>query len=141
MPRAKTAPSAALLCYVNSRLYGQVTGVSLRSVVTRRRVHGIDTTEAQELTSGPTKIGGTIRVIRVIGDGGAEGAGMTTNFENLPAEQYFSLLILERGFGTVMFRADQCSLLGQTWDMPSKGLVSGTLEFEALTWSNETLNP
>lgn len=133
---AKTLSSAAVVCYVNGSLYGKVTGFRFTSAVNRRVLHSIDTLEPFELTPGPTKISGQIRLLRLIDDGGAEGA-FTAHFNNLSAEQYFSFVLLDRGTGVVIFKASQCSILNQSWEFPSKGIVTGSIEFEALDWSNE----
>lgn len=141
MPMAKVLSTAEILCYINGRLYGQVSSFGFRSITQRRAIHGIDVLDPQELAPGPTKISGSLHVYRTIGDGGAEGAGMTTDFGDLPAEQYFSIVLIDRALGTTVFRADNCSVMSQTWDIPKKGIVTGSIEFDALTWSNETLNP
>jgi hypothetical protein len=77
-------------------------------------------------------------IYRTVGDGGAEGGGMTAPAEELPREKYFSVLLVDRGASdAVIFQADDCSLTSQAWSVPSRGIVTGSLEFEALTWSNE----
>lgn len=133
---AKVLSSAAVVAYVNGALYGKVTGFRFNSASARRVLHCIDTLEPVELTPGPTKITGTIRLLRIIDDGGAE-AAFTAHFNNLPAEQYFSFVLLDRGTGVVVFKASKCSVMNQTWEFPAKGIVTGVIEFEALDWSNE----
>jgi len=135
---AKVLSSASILCYLNGNLFGQVASFSFRSINQRRSLRGIDSLDSFELTPGPNKINGVLRLYRLIGDGGAEGAGLTTNFENIPAEQYFSLELKDRSSNLTIFRANECSVLSQSWDMHTKSIVTGSVEFEALTWSNET---
>jgi hypothetical protein len=62
---------------------------------------------------------------------------MTTDFANLPRERYFSVMIIERKSDRVLFAADRCSVISQSWQMGAKSMVTGTVEFEGLDWYNE----
>ena len=137
MARARTVVTAGVLLYINNRLYGKVTGFSFSSETPREPINGIDSIDPFELAANTTRVTGTIDVVRTVFDGGAEGAGLTTNFERVPQEKYFSILLLERGSDTTLFRADYCSVNRQSWSFPSRGIVTGTIEFEGLSWSNE----
>jgi hypothetical protein len=137
MSRAKTIVTAGVLLYVNNRPYGQVTSFRFNSDTIRNAIYGIDSIDPFELAPSVTKIAGSIGLVRTLYDGGAEGAGLTTSFEKLPKEKYFSLTLVEKSSDTVIFRADYCSVTRQNWDFESKGIAKGNVEFEALTWSNE----
>ena len=80
---------------------------------------------------------GKIGLFRTVGDGGIEGSGFTANYEQLSREKYFSLALIERTSDTVIFRADYCSVISQDWDASERSILRGSLEFEALDWSNE----
>ena len=137
MPRALVVTGAAIVCYVNGTPYGRVSGFSFRSATPRRALYGLDVIDPQELAPTQTKISGTLKLYRTVGDGGAEGAGMVANFEDLPREKYFTLQLVDRGSDKVIFQAQKCSVTMQAWDFPRKGVVTGSLEFEAITWNNE----
>lgn len=137
MARARVVVGAHINCYINGQPYGRVIGFTFRSQTPRRALYGIDSMDPFELAVTQTKVGGTMRIVRTVGDGGAEGAGITANFDDLPREKYFTVQLVERGSDTVIFQAELCSVVSQVWDVPSKGIVTGTIDFEAISWNNE----
>ncbi len=137
MSRAKTIVTAGVLLYVNNRPYGQVRSFRFSSQTARNPIYGIDSIDPFELAPTITKVSGSIGLVRTLFDGGAEGAGLTASFEQLPREKYFSIMLIEKASDTVLFRADYCSVTNQNWMFESKEIVRGDVEFEALTWSNE----
>lgn len=137
MSRARTIVSAGVLLYVNNKLYGKVVAFRFTSQTPREAINGIDSIDPFELAPTSTRVTGSIELVRTVADGGAEGAGLTTSYDKLPREKYFSVMLVERISDTVLFRADHCSVVSQTWDFPSKEKARGSLEFEALEWSNE----
>lgn len=137
MGRAKVVASAAVICHVNGKPYGRVRDFQFTSGTPRKVQYGLDSTEPYELIPTTTKVVGRLTLFRTSGDAGAEGAGMTSRYEEFPREKYFSLMLIERGSDTTLFEARYCSVTSQTWTVPEKGIVTGTIEFEALDWSNE----
>ncbi len=138
MSRARVIPSAAVIVYVNGKPFGRISDFSFRSMTPRRAIFGIDSMHPYELAPTQGKITATMRIFRTVGDGGAEGAGMTASFEDVPREKYFSVMLVDRGAqDTVIFQADFCSVVTQTWSLPARGIITGSVEFEALTWSND----
>lgn len=135
--RAKTVTSAGVVCYLNGKRFGRVRDFSWSSSTPRKALYGIDITEPQELLTTTTRITGRLSLWRTVGDGGAEGAGMIATYEDLTKEKYFSLTLVERYSDTVIFEARYCSVTSQSWNAPEKGLVTGSMEFEALNYSNE----
>ncbi len=107
-----------------------------RSATPKRAIYGIDATEPYELAPTVTKVTGSIEVIKLSGDGGAEAAGFAAPYPELSREKYFSLTLVEVGTDLIIFRADRCSLTDQAWSVPSRGFVTGSFEFEALEWDN-----
>ncbi len=137
MSRARTVVGAHIICYINGQPYGRLQNFVFKSGTPRRPIYGIDSMDPTELAVTQTKISGAMVVIRTVGDGGAEGAGITANFDDLPREKYFTVQLIERGSDTVIFQAELCSVTNQTWTIPQKGVIHGTIEFEAISWSNE----
>lgn len=138
MARARVISSAAVIMYINGRPYGRVSEFSFRSMSPRRALFGLDSMHPYELAPTQGKITASMKVYRTVGDGGAEGAGMTATFEEVARERYFSVMLVDRGAqDTVLFQADNCSLVSQAWSVPTRGIITGSLEFEALMWSND----
>jgi hypothetical protein len=137
MSRARTIVAANVLVYINNLQFGKVRSFSFTSQTPRDPINGIDSLDPFELAPTTTRITARMGLYRTLGDAGAEGAGLTTDYDNLSKEKYFSVVLVERSSDTVIFRADFCSVNSQTWDIVSRELVTGTVEFEALNWSNE----
>lgn len=137
MARARVLAGAAVVCYVNGIPFGRVTHFSWRSNTPRRAIYGLDVVDPSELAPTITKCVGSIKLYRTIGDGGLQGAGMSAGYEDLPRERYFTLQLVDRGSDQVLFQAEYCTTTNESWDASSKSIVTGSLEFEALAWSNE----
>lgn len=137
MARQKVIVSAGVTVYLNNKPFGRVSQFRFSSQTPREPIMAIDSLDPVELAPTSTRVTGSMEIIRTVGDGGAEGAGMTTHFSQLPREKYFSIMLVERISDTVIFRADQCSVVSQSWDFSAKSMVRGSVEFEAIDWSNE----
>ena len=135
--RQKTIVSAGVILHLNGRPYGRVTSFQWTSDTPRSAKYGLDSPLPVELAPTITRVTGRVGVVRTVGDGGIEGAGMTTAFETLIREKYFTLQLIERGSDTVVFEAKSCSVTQQSWSVPEKGKVTGEIAFEALSWANE----
>lgn len=125
------------MVYVNGRVYGRVKEFQWSSATPKKPQYGLDSLEPYELIPTSTRVTGRLTLYRTVGDGGAEGAAMATRYEDVPREKYFSLQLMERGSQTIVFEARYCSVTNQSWSVPERGLVTGTLEFEAIEWNNE----
>lgn len=138
MSRAKVIPSGSVNVYVNGKPFGRCVGFTFKSATAKREIHGIDSLDPYELAATTASISGSMTIVRTVADGGAEGAGMTVTYEDLPREKYFSIMLVDRGANdTVLFQADECSVSSQSWNVPAKGVVTGTVEWSAISWSNE----
>lgn len=137
MSRSRLVTGAKVALYINGRPYAQVTSFRWDSLTPAKPIYGIDSGEPYELAPTTTRIAGNVGMVRLIGDGGLEGPGITHHFGDVPRGKYFSLTLVERGTDTTIFRADRCTATSQSWDVPNKGMVQGQMAFEALDWSNE----
>lgn len=135
--RAQTIATAGVILKVNGRTFGRVRTFEYAVDSPKKAIYGVDSLEPFELAPMQTKVSGKMTLYRTVGDGGVEGAGMAGILEEIPKEKYFSLLLLELISGTVVFQANYCSVLRQSWSVGEKGLVGGAVDFEALDWSNE----
>lgn len=137
MAKSHLITGAKVLLYVNGEPFGKVMRFAWSAETPRKSFYTIDSAEPAELGQTTTRISGSLGIYRIHADGGAEGSGIVAPFPDLTKERYFSIVLLERTTDTVIFRADNCSLLSQSWDVPVRGFVTGTLNFQALSWSNE----
>lgn len=137
MAKSRLLTSAQVVLYINGKPYAQVTSFRWDSHTPGRALHGLDSSEPYEFVPTVSRISGSIGLLRLIGDGGLEGAGITYHYGDLPRGKYFSLTLVERGSDTQIFRADRCWCQAQSWDVPSKGRATGQMTFEAIDWNNE----
>lgn len=135
--RARTVVSAGVVLYINGRPFGRVSAFNWNSNTPKTPKYGVDTLLPTDFVPGPTSITCNVGVYKVSGDGGAQGAGIAGHLEDVPREKYFRAQLIERATGTIVFQADTCTTISQTWNAPSKGLVTGQIVFTALSWSNE----
>lgn len=122
---------------INGRVEGRFSAFEWESDQGEDEIRGVDSNLPFELADGPVSLRGSLAMWRVMGDGGAEGAGLTQPTAELPRSRYFSMRLLDRLGGHVMFEADQCRVRRQRWRVAPKQLVSGTIEFSGIGWSNE----
>lgn len=137
MSQSRLTLSAGVTLYINGRPYAQVTDFRFDSATPKKAIMGLDSSEPYELAPTTSKITGSIGLVRIAGDGGLEGAGIIAHSSNAIRERYFTLALVEHRTNTQLFRADRCSATAQSWNSPSKGRITGSLNFEALDWSNE----
>ena len=140
MSRSLLAAGPKVVLYVNGTPMRACSGFTFSSDTPRGERYGLDSGQPYELTPGPTRAGGTINVYRLIGDGGAQGMGIVAQFSDLPRAKYLSLALVERHSGIILYRADRCSIVHEQWSAPAKGLMTGTIQFKSLDWSNEASN-
>jgi hypothetical protein len=133
---ALTIAGAHVVCYVNGKLYGRITNFSWSSQTANRPIYVLDTVDPVELAPGQTKISASMNVIRLHGDGGLQGTGMVPNYEQIPNGKYFTFTLIDRLTDLTIFNANYCKIQDESWSVPSKGLVTGSVRFEALEWSN-----
>lgn len=128
---------AAVVVWVNKRPFGVATSFRWTSATPKKPLYGLDNPDPYELGVTTTKIEGVVSVYRIDGDGGAEGWGMTANFEEISREKYYEIMLVNRLTDRVIFHAEHCTTQNQNWEVSARGVMSGTIQFEALSWSNE----
>lgn len=138
MPSSRVVTGAKLLCYINGSVHGQVTKFSFEAMSQKKEIRTVDVLHPLELAPGQTTVRGTIRLVRLMGDSGAQGAGLLAQQAFASREKYFTLLVTERLTDMPYFKADFCSGISETWDVDAgRGIAMGTLEFEAIIYNNE----
>ncbi len=137
MGRAKVLVSASVTCYINGNPYGQISSFSYTISTNKTPVFALDSSEAYEIIPTTASLSGSMSIYRLIGDGGAEGAGISVFFDQLPIEKYFTMQFRDRSTDTVLFQSDRCMVNSQSWNVPAKGIVQGQVSFTAIDWSSE----
>lgn len=137
MSSAKTVTGGHIVCYVNGKLYGRCSSITYTSTTNHKPIYGIDATDPFELGATTTRINGTMSIYRLHADGGSQGAGISPRYEDLPIGKYFNITLLDRSNDLIIFQARYAVQQSETWTIPSKGIVTGQLQFEALDWNNE----
>lgn len=139
MADSRIITGAHAVCYINGRVWGQVTSFSWSEQRPHRVVRGIDDAIAADLVPGPVTTIATIGLVRRKRDAGAEGAGLTVPLQDLTRERYVSVLLVDRTSDVVLFRADRARATSQAWEVRPKGVMAGTVAIEALGASGQLL--
>jgi hypothetical protein len=137
MAKSKVLTSAKVVLYINGKPLGRVTSFRFSSDTPWKEILGVDQNTPFEFAPTTTRCSGSVSLIRTVRDGGIEALGMTTHTSQLSRSKYCTLTLVDRTTDTVIFRADQCVVSNQSWDAQNKGIISGNVNFMALSWSNE----
>lgn len=128
---------ARLKVYINGRMVGEAIDFEYQSRTEKRPIYGIDSTEPFEFAPGRTVIRGRFSVLRPEGTGSLEGYGAISNFEDHPMEKYTSIMLYDRRLNAPVFQCDSAVILSQSWKVASRGIMTGSFEFEGFKWINE----
>ena len=133
----KTIVAGACKVFINGLPFGLATSFEYVGVTPRRVIGGIDFMEALELAPTSSICKGAIGMYRIHGDGGLEGQGIVAPSGLIVKERYFSITVLNRVTGQVIFQADTCSVEEQRWTTSARGRKMGTMTFTAIGFKNE----
>lgn len=123
--------------YINGSQYAIVSQANWNVVTGRKPIFAVDSSIPYEIAPTTSMITGNLAVYRLVQDGGLEGAGITLFPDKVVNEPYVTITLIDLKSDTVVFAADQCVILDQRWEVPSRGIVHGQLVFQAINWSNE----
>lgn len=135
--RPKLVVAAKVLVYINGRLFGRCTSFQWTSRTPRRKIHVIDIQHPVELGATTVDVDWSMGVLRVIGDGGLQGAGVVAQQTDLSREKYFSLALVERSTGATIFKADLCATDSESWSVVAKDRMLGQANGSGIVWVNE----
>jgi len=137
MPKSRLLSSAKIVCNINGISVGRVKSFRWSSNTPKRKILGLDCATPFELAPTISEITGSLALWRTVLDGGVEGIGMAAQSSQMIRERYFTLTLVDRSTGAVVFRAQFCSVENQSWDIPERGLIQGVVNFSGLHWNNE----
>jgi len=145
MAKALTLRGAATVLSLNGQKVGYVTAFSYDVDYGKRAIYGIDSPLPQELAPGPQRVTGTMAVVRISGSGGPEGGGLVApqafamggDGSGVLSEKYIHILLTDRINGMTVFEAERATITRQSWSVSAKGLMTGSLAFEAFYHMNE----
>jgi hypothetical protein len=137
---SKVLSGSALICYVNGQMYGKIDSFQYSDSTPHKSLGGVDIVLPIEIAPTTKRFTASMTVFRLRGDGGAEGGGLAGTGSNLSLERYFTFMIIDRLTDTVVFRSDYNKATSQNWTMNNKALVTGTIGFTGIVWSNEQAN-
>lgn len=135
--RPKLVVAARVLVYINGRLFGRCTNFHWVSKTPRRKIHTVDIQHPVELGATTVDVDWSMGVLRVIGDGGLQGAGMVAQQTELSREKYFTLTLVERVTGATIFKADLCATDSESWMIAAKDRMLGQANGSGVIWVNE----
>lgn len=129
---------ARLVCLINGLLVGSVYNFNFTSVTNRTSIRGIDLSYPQEIGASTTEVSGTLSLYRPLGIGGIQGIGFVAQAADLAFEKYATLLILDIASDLPIFKCDLTQVTSESWSIAPKQLMTGTVSFSGIAWSNES---
>jgi hypothetical protein len=128
----KIQVGANIVCRINGKIWGAVTGLQYRLLSPHIEDRGVDSMVAAELSPTITSVMGTVQVMMIRDNEMLEGIGATQGLPYIATEQYFSLSIEDRSDGFSTLRVDRALVEEQQWNMATKTVVTGQFTFKGL---------
>lgn len=129
---------AHLKVFINGKLLGYVMGAPAWNVRHEwGRLRELDNLLTRELAPRLFEVSGTMQVLRGRSTGGLEGAGLVPTAEAMLRQKLLTIEIQDRITQDIVYRAIRCTIQQQQWKMDAKGLVTGTFNFDGITFANE----
>lgn len=132
----KLQSGSRIFVYINGNPLGLLTDFSFSSETPDVEIRGIDVAFPIELASGTTSVSGTIGLLKLINDSGAQSYGLASSQIDSSKQKYVSLTLIDRGFDTVIFQCDYAKITNESWRIATKTLMEGTLTFKGIVWGN-----
>jgi hypothetical protein len=129
--------AAKLKVYINNKFVGEATGFTWQAEQRKKAIYAIDSTEPFEFAPSSTTVKGRISLLRPEGVASMEGYGITTSFRNHSNHKYVSIMLFDRKTFLPVFLADRAVIQSQNWSVESRGMMRGSIDFEAFDWKNE----
>jgi hypothetical protein len=123
---------AHVKAYVNGRFWANVRRFAFRITSAQTEEYGLDSMVPFEIIPKRFSVSGMMQVYRQHGDGGLEAQGLTAGSADLPREKYVTLTLVNRFNDEILFRTDFAKFPDQNWDVPSRGIVTGSATFMAI---------
>lgn len=134
---SKIAHGARLILYINGKALGIATSFDFSSETSRKEIRGIDVAHPQEIGATTTSVSGSIGVLRLILDMGAQGYNLVTPQTDANKEKYISILLVDRALDTTVFQCDFAQITSERWSVAAKGVMTGSLSFTGINWNND----
>lgn len=128
---------ARVKVYINNRFIGEVTDFRYAVSTQKKAVYGIDATEPFEFAPGITVVRGSVSLLRPAGLGSLEGYGIKEAIQEAMLEKYCQIILFDRASSAPVFQTDRAVITNQSWQVATKGLMTGSFEFEAFNYINE----
>jgi len=133
----RTLRGGDIKVYINGQLFKPVVSLNFSLSSGHHAISGIDYNSPFELAPGPTRIKGSIELLRARMDGGLEGQGVAASHDDILLEKYFTLALVDRITDSVILYVEECVIIDQNWNVPSKNIMTGNATFEGIGWANE----
>lgn len=125
--------SSSLKIFVDGVILGYVIAVPDITILSEwGELHGLDSVIGSQLSPRKHIAQGYLQILRGRSTGGAEGASLVADANNMVFRKYSTIQIMDTGTGGMLYNMYNCQIISQRWQMNPKGLVTGTLQFRSL---------
>jgi len=133
----KVMGGSQILVFINGFPWGNCRSIRLRIVNTSKKLFGLDSAFPFDNIPTTIQVDGTIELYKLVGDGGLEGQEITAPPLLVQNSMFASIILINRISQEVIFRSDTCLVQSQDWDIPSRGIISGSVGFTAIDWTSD----
>lgn len=127
--------------YINGKPFSQVSSLDYNIASPYRVITGIDTLLPLDTAPQSLSYTASMNVYMIRGRGGIEGEGMSATWEAATRGKCFSILVIDRMTQNILFEGRKNRATGQSWHLAAKSIVTGTVQFTGLFYSNNTVSP
>lgn len=126
--------------YINGKPFAQVSSIDYNIASPYRVITGIDTLLPLDTAPQSLSYTASMQLYLIRGRGGIEGEGLSATWEAATRGKYFSILVIDRLTSNILFEGRKNRATGQQWRIAAKSLVTGTVQFTGLFYSNGTVS-
>lgn len=135
--RSSTVRSLDCVVYINGRIWGVVEDANWAFLTGRRALYTLDRLTPAEQMATRSAVSGTMTVFRKHDDAGLEGVGATPVQNQLPAERYFFLQILDISTGTLLLQVEKAAVGQQQWHVAARQVLKGTFDWSGIAYETD----
>ena len=130
MPVPVVLVGAKIQLYINNVVYKQVESLTFTVDTDVEEIMGIDSLFAQELTPSKVKVFGSVQGLRLMNNGGLQGAAIRPLYLDFAASPYISIRVVDRQTQEEIFACFDAMVTSENHTIPNRGSYKLNFSFK-----------
>ncbi len=130
-----------VIVYVNGKPFAHAAAFSYEESKPQKPIYGVDTLLPLDMVPGPLSYSAQLQMYRMRKLGGIEGDGLAPSWAAATRGKYFSLMLIDRATQDVLFEGHKNVVTGQSWNVATKSIMTGSVNFTGLFYANGWESP